>query len=149
MNTTLTRPITATVPQPKAVMGQSEEAMGAINTLIDAKALIKGARLLIGNDGGYENKDGLIHATQALLAAEEIMLSMGRKADNGDMHIDGDAYNVAGIAYLTRKVIWVECACCSDDVVHACALLDKAYDVVSDLACSLGPRNAQEAATKH
>jgi hypothetical protein len=137
MNTTLTRPITSTAAQTNAVRLQSKsDATEALNTLIDAKALIKGARLLIGDDVGYESKNELIHATQALLAAEEIMLSMGRKADNGDMNIDGDAHNVTSIVFLTREVIWGEHAPCSDDVVHACTLLDKAYEVVSELASS-------------
>ena len=130
MNTTLTRPKTSTAAKNKS------DATEALNTLIDANALIKGARLLIGDDVGYESKNELIHATQALLAAEEIMLSMGRKADNGDMNIDGDAHNVTSIVFLTREVIWGEHAPCSDDVVHACTLLDKAYAVVSELASS-------------
>lgn len=137
MNTTLTRPVTSTAAQNNAVKPQTKsDAPEALNTLIDAKALIKGARLLIGEDKGYESKNELIHATQALLATEEIMLSMGRRADNGDMNIDGDAHNVSSIIFLTREVIWGEHALCSDDVVHACTLLDKAYEVVSDLASS-------------
>ena len=104
---------------------------------MDAKALIKGARLLIGEDKNYDNKDDLVHATQALLAAEEIMLGITRKADNGNMLIDGDAYTVASIVYLTRNVVWDEC---SDDVIHACILLDKAYEVVSEFAGSIGSK---------
>ena len=139
MNTTLTRPITSAAAQANAINHQSKtKATEALNRLIDAKALIKGARLLIGEDMGYENKNELIHATQALLATEEIMLSMGRKADSGDMNIDGDAHNVSSIIFLTREVIWGEHALCSDDVVHACTLLDKAYEVISDLAGSVG-----------
>lgn len=138
MHTTLTRPITSAAAQANAINHQSKsDATEALKRLIDAKALIKGARLMLGDDMGYESKNELIHATQALLATEEIMLSMGRKADSGDMNIDGDAHNVASIVFLTQKVIWGEHALCSDAVVHASTLLDKAYEVISDLAGSV------------
>lgn len=129
MNTTLTRRPAATSAHTQAVSKGD-----VVHRLNRAQSIIVAANALIGSIEDYDNREYLTDATGAMLAAEKILTSTIRRAEDDCGGIQEDVYSVAGICSLVSKVLWDECAVCSNAATHASTALDEAEDILTDVA---------------